>query len=252
MIECKNVRICLGKRAVIEDISFSAPDGQITVLLGKNGSGKTTLLRAMAGGIPYQGSICVQTREIRSLRARQRARLIGLMPQMLPAPDITVRELVSYGRQPYTGLSGNLSAADWQAVDTVIAGTGLGALRDESLGRISGGERQKAYFAMLLAQDCPCLLLDEPGAHLDAGNMNDLSAFLTAARQEGKTVLAVLHDLNRALTIADRLVVIDSGRRIFEGPPLALSASDIPDRIFGLRRLQCLPGDGTAPHDFFL
>lgn len=239
MIECKNVIAAYGKKEILHSVSFTAEPARITVILGKNGCGKSTLLRAVAGLIPYGGCITVDGDEVRNMRSAQRARRVSLMPQLLHSPDITVRRLVSYGRSPYTGFSGTLSPADRQKVEQVMEKTGISALADSYLGRISGGERQKAYFAMLLAQDAPDLLLDEPGAHLDSEYMKSLCGFLREERSAGKTVVAVLHDINRAIELADRIIVIHKGSCIFNGTADEFCGSDIPESIFGLQRLEC-------------
>lgn len=241
MLECKNVSIRYGKTVVLEDLSFTAAPGEITVLLGKNGSGKSTLLRAMCGGVPYTGTICAEGEDLRQLRAGARARRLSLMPQLLPSPGVTVRELVSFGRQPYTGFSGILSRADREKVGDVLQKTGLLPFADRPVGRLSGGERQKAYFAMLLAGDAPNLLLDEPAAHLDAEYTGALCRFLSEERARGKTVLAVLHDINRALQLADRVLVLSDGRLVFNGAPADFAKGPLPSELFGLERLYVTP-----------
>ncbi len=254
MIECKNVTVAYGKKEILHSVSFTAETEHITVILGKNGCGKSTLLRAVSGLIPYGGSITVDGYEVRNMRSAQRARLVSLMPQILHSPDITVRRLVSYGRSPYTGFSGVLSPADRQKVELVMEKTGISDLADSYLGRISGGERQKTYFAMLLAQDAPHLLLDEPGAHLDTEYMKSLCGSLREERNSGKTVVAVLHDINRAIELADRIIVIHKGSLIFDGTADELCDSDIPQSIFGLQRMECYsPADRVGKKiNFFI
>ena len=128
MIECKDVKVKYGKKEVLHSVAFTAEPSHITVILGKNGCGKSTLLRAMSGLIPYDGSIVVDGKEIRSIDTARRARCIALMPQMLRSPGITVRQLVSYGRNPYTGRMGILSPADREKVEEVMEKTGISAL----------------------------------------------------------------------------------------------------------------------------
>lgn len=247
MIECKNVTVKYGKREILHSVTFTAEPSRITVILGKNGSGKSTLLRAAAGLIPYGGSIALDGGEARPMNPAKRARHVSLMPQLLRSPDITVRRLVSYGRSPYTGFTGVLSPADREAVESVMKKTGISALADSHLGRISGGERQKAYFAMLLAQNTPNMLLDEPGAHLDAEYMKSLGDFLREERGGGKTVIAVLHDINRAVELADRMIVMHEGFLIFDGTPREFCDKSIPEDLFGMRRLECRDPDPAAP-----
>lgn len=236
MIECTDLSLSYGKKTVLEQVSFTADSGTVTVILGKNGCGKSTLLRAVSGGIPHSGSLRIEGRDIRTYSFAERARRVGCMPQMLRSPEITVRELVSFGRQPYTGWSGILSASDRKIVEQVLEKTGLSGLADSYLHRISGGERQKAYFAMLLSQDPLNLLLDEPGSHLDPEYKATLCRFLREEREQGKTVLVVLHDLNDAIEIADQILVLHQGCLIFSGSASAFCDSGVPESVFGLRR----------------
>lgn len=251
MLQLRNVTVSCSKKEILHEIGFDANRAEISVILGKNGSGKTTLLRAVSGALAYRGSITVAGREIRTMKSRERARTLALMPQMFRAPDISVRDLVSFGRQPYAGLSGILSAADKAAVEGALERTGLLPLADLRMTAISGGERQKAYFAMLLAQDTPVLLLDEPGAHLDMAYRRQLADMLRAERDAGKTVVAVFHDLNRAAELADRLLVINGGTLLFDGAAQELFDSDIPREIFGLERCRCLDKDGRETRPVF-
>lgn len=252
MIECQNVSVRYAKTVVLQEISFTALPAQITVILGKNGSGKSTLLRAICGAVPYTGTVLADGEDLRQLRAGARARRVSLMPQLLPAPDVTVRELVSFGRQPYTGIGGILSRTDKEKVEDVLQKTGLLPLAQRPVTHLSGGERQKAYFAMLLAADTPHLLLDEPAAHLDAEYTGALCRFLQAERARGKTVLAVLHDVNRALSLADRLLVLSGGRAVFDGTPADFAGSSLPADLFGLERLTVLPQTSPdTPETFF-
>ncbi len=243
MIELKKTAVGYGRITVAENVSFIAKAGEITVLLGKNGCGKSTLIRSISGNLPYGGSIMLDGIEVRTLKPKERARRIAIMPQLLLSPEITVTELVSYGRQPYTGFTGILSEKDKSFVAGVINDTGIGKLANARVDRISGGERQKAYFAALLAQDTENLVLDEPGAFLDAEYMNSLCAFLLKAKSEGKTVLAVLHDVNRALELADKLVVLDKSV-VFDGDRDAFIDNNIAEHFFSLKRFECIGEDG--------
>ncbi len=248
MIELEHITAGYGSSDVISDFSLTIPAGSITVILGRNGRGKTTLLRCLSGALPYQGAITFGGRDIRDMRPRERARCFGIMPQILPGPAISVRELVSYGRQPYLGFLGTLSPSDWRQVDRAMEAAGISALSHRLVSSLSGGERQRAYFALLLAQDPQVLLLDEPGSYLDADAAKQLYQFLEMERGNGKTVVAVVHDVNRALELADRLVVLDA--EPFIGTPAEFLARDIPQTVFGLRRYDGSDEDGQ-PATFF-
>lgn len=252
MIELKNVFVDYGRTPTLKDISFTAESGKITVLLGKNGSGKTTLLRAIAGSVPYRGSVAVDGAESASLSYGERAKRLAIMPQLLHSPPITVRELVAFGRQPYTGITGVLSKTDREIVESVLQKTELTALADKKLNRISGGERQKAYFALLLCQSTQNLLLDEPVSHLDVAYGNSLMTFLREERESGKAIVAVLHDINRALDIADKIIVLRSGEVFFEGDKTAFCEGTVAEQAFGLKKYLCSdPCDREQPGYFY-
>ena len=245
MIEFEHVAAAYGKRKIINDVSFIAESGEITVLFGKNGCGKSTLIRTVAGNLSYSGSILIDGTETKRLKPHERARRLAVMPQILRSPQITVRELVSYGRQPYTGISGILSKKDNEKVTCAIKNAGIEALADAYIDRISGGERQKAYFAMLLAQDTDNIILDEPGAFLDAEYMNVLCSFLIRAKENGKTVLTVLHDINRTLEIADKIAVFHENT-VFTVSPQCFVDNQTAERLFNLRRFDCVDANGKA------
>lgn len=243
MITLDKVSVGYGKRTVLQDISFAAENGKISVILGQNGCGKSTLMKAIAGNLPYSGNILLDGAEIASMTPGIRAKQLAVMPQMMHAPGVSVREFVSYGRQPYTGSFGILSKKDHEAVEEALKQTELTAIAHRPVNRISGGERQRAYFAMLLAQNTGNILLDEPGAHLDAHYNKQLAIFMKELANRGKVVVAVLHDINMAIEIADRIVFLDSGRAIFDGSATEFATSDIPQRILGLRPIRCTEGD---------
>lgn len=251
MIECKNLSIGYNKKVIAKDLSFVAKSGEITVILGKNGCGKSTLLKSIVGILPFTGEILIDGESVKSLNASRLSKMISLMPQMLGSPSITVRELVAYGRHPYTGLYGRLSGADRNKVESTISELGIEHIADLKLDRISGGERQKAYFAMLMAQDTATIMLDEPNSHIDSEYSTNICNFLIAERQKGKTVIAVLHDINRAIDIADKIIVIDDEKIVFDGMSEDLTQSDIPSRVFGLTRYDGVASDGKTTCIFF-
>ena len=250
MIELNDVSVGYRGKPILSNISFTVSDGEICALLGHNGCGKSTLLRAVMGSLGYTGSIRIDGLETRRL-SNGRAKLISLMPQLMARPSISVYELVSFGRQPYTGISGILSKSDRQKIDAAIQKTRLEPLALSRCDRISGGELQRAYLAMVLAQDTPNLLLDEPAAHLDARYERQISDFLLALKADRRAVLAVLHNINHALSIADRIIVIDSGRLVFNGNRAEFADRQIAETYFGLRRYTCRDDRGNGA-EFYL
>ena len=251
MIELNDVSVGYRGKPILSNISFTVSDGEICALLGHNGCGKSTLLRAVMGSLGYTGSIRIDGQETGRLSPTRRAKLLSLMPQLMARPSISVYELVSFGRQPYTGISGILSKSDRQKIDDAIRKTRLEPLALSRCDRISGGELQRAYLAMVLAQDTPNLLLDEPAAHLDARYERQISDFLLALKADRRAVLAVLHNINHALSIADRIIVIDTGRLVFNGNRAEFADRQIAETYFGLRRYTCRDDRGNGA-EFYL
>lgn len=236
----ENISAAYRKKPVLESVSFSVPDGSITALVGRNGAGKSTLLRCLTGEkTDYQGSILLDGEDVRSLDTAQRVCRIAYLPQTLPCPHVTVRELVSFGRTPYTPLSGKLSDRDLAAVEKALQDAEIAELADCFVDTLSGGQRKKAFFAMTLAQDTPMVVLDEPTAHLDLASRFAFLALLEKLRaQSEKTFLIVLHDLPEVLRCADRILVLEDHHVVFDGTPEICLAEKIPQKHFGI----CISG----------
>lgn len=238
MVECKNLTVTVGKTDLIKDVSFTATEGSITVILGKNGSGKTTLLRAIAGNIPSKGNILVCGKSINNYSKKQFAKIMATMPQNLPKIPITVKSLVSYGRHPYTPLTGVLSVKDRVFIDKAIEHAQINDITDKRVDIISGGERRKAYFAMMLAQDSNVLLLDEPTANLDIPYQRYFLKMLKKCKEKGNTVICVLHDVNQALEIADRIITLEDSKLCFNTTPTEFTDMKIAENHFGMERIE--------------
>lgn len=221
---------------ILHEISFAANKGEVTALIGKNGSGKTTTLRAAAGDIKYVGKIIAEDRELSLVSPKERARIVSLMPQMLPSPHITVEELVRLGRFPYAGAYGVPDEKDLAMVSESLRLAGISHMRRSFVDEISGGERQGAFLAMLLSQDTPVVMLDEPGAHLDVGKRRKLYEMMRTMSDRGKAVLCVMHDINDALSLCDKIILLDKGRPVFSGTPESFHSSGLAKDVFGLEK----------------
>lgn len=211
-----------GSTVILDKLSLTIPRGQITVLAGPNGCGKSTLLRAIRRlHKPSAGRILLETTDIASLAERLLARQIGLLAQSPSAPDdMTVEELVRLGRYPHQTMLRPWSAADSRACDTAMAGTGVGHLRHRHLGSLSGGQLQRVWIAMVLAQETEIVCLDEPVNHLDMAHQLDcLDLVRQLNTQFGRTIVLVLHDLNLAARYADHLVFLRDGAVAATGRP---------------------------------
>ena len=239
MIQCRKIGLSKGKKTILRDVDFQAAPGEITVLLGKNGSGKTSLLRCISGAYSrFQGEILLNGKNLSGLSPTERARWLAVLPQTLPQPPVTVEELTAFGRQPYTGYTGRLSQGEKEKVRRAMERSGVLPHAGDLVCNLSGGERQMAFFTMLLAQDTPAVLLDEPTANLDAEYRQRVFGFLRSMREEGKIIVTTLHSLEDAVQLGDRFWVMQEGAMVFSGTAGDFISSGLPERNFGLRPVQ--------------
>lgn len=205
--------------------------GEFVALVGPNGAGKSTLLRCLAGGLaPVAGEVRLDGAPITTLSRRARARRVAVVPQEEPRlAGFCAREVVELGRLPHLPRLRGLDAADRRAVDDALAAAGVAELADRDAETLSGGEYQRVRIARALAQAPEVMLLDEPEAHLDLGYRMAVMALLARLNQErALTVVAALHDLDAAALYAERIVVLDAGRVVADGPPVeALTAERV-------------------------
>ncbi|MGO1408085.1 MAG: ATP-binding cassette domain-containing protein, partial [Brachybacterium sp.] len=237
LIEAQHLHLAYDRREIVHDLSLALPEGQITIIVGANGSGKSTLLRGMSRLLPpTSGGVMLDGRELRSLRGKELARRLGLLPQSPLAPDgVTVRELVSRGRFPHQGLIPQWSAQDEQAVAEALAATRTDALQERLLEELSGGQRQRVWIAMALAQQTEVLLLDEPTTFLDVTHQLEvLDVVRDLNRERGTTVGIVLHDLNLAARYADHLVAVRGGEIHSQGSPSEVITAQMAHDVFAL------------------
>ena len=243
MLDVKDLSVFHGRRAVCDGISFSLEQGSVTALLGLNGSGKSTLLSAIGGSIPAQGEIRLMGEDLSSLPPRERAKKLALLPQMMSTPPFTVEETVACGRNPYRSTTARLSPEDERAVEEAIRKTGIDSLRDRHLASLSGGERQICLLAMVLAQETPLLLLDEPTSFLDKAKEHLFWETLARVIDErGTTVLAAMHDLTAAVRVSDRFMLLQEGRLLFHGTRAELLSSNLLECTFGVKRYETEDG----------
>lgn len=234
-LRARDVAVSYGRSKVIDGIDLTVRDGAFTALLGPNGSGKSTLLRAFAGMQRLAGgSMELDGRAIARQPVRDVARRIAVLPQGPSTPEgLTVRGLVEQGRYPHRSLFGRWGDDDGRAVARALDLTSLNDLAERPLETLSGGQRQRAWIAMTLAQDSGILLLDEPTTFLDLAHQIDLLDLVaTLVRERGKTVVAVLHDLNQAARYADWIVLLKDGRIAAEGAPAAVLTQEAVLQVF--------------------
>lgn len=207
---------------VIDGESLAAEPGAVTALVGPNGSGKSTLLKGLANQIaPENGSVLLDGRDVHSMDTKALARRLGLLSQESASPDtITVEELVHHGRYPHRGFFERTTEEDARAVDRAVDLAGCDHLRDREIGSLSGGQKQLAWIAMALAQDTDVLLLDEPTTFLDLHHQMEVMEIIETLRDESEvTVVVVLHDIEQAARLADRMIALKDGEIRARGAP---------------------------------
>lgn len=224
-----------GPTVVASDINLALKGGEIVCLLGPNGSGKSTLIRTLTGlHAPLDGTIHLDGRELQSYSNKQVARKIStVLTDRLTIGNLSVYELVSFGRSPYTGWFGSLTPEDEQIVQWAIASTGIQQFLDRDVLRLSDGERQKVMIARALAQNTSAILLDEPTAHLDLPNRVEIIRLLrNLAHDTRKGIMLSTHELDLALKAADTLWLISSEGRMITGTPEDLVLDGTFESVF--------------------
>lgn len=236
MVEIRDLSAGYGKREILRGVSLSMRPGTVTTLLGSNGCGKSTLLKTMLGTADiFGGDILLDGESVRQMSATALAQKMAYLPQSKNTPDITVGTLVLHGRFPYLSYPRRYRREDYAFADAALRQMGIEDLAEEPLQVLSGGQRQKVYIAMALAQQAGLIMMDEPTTYLDIGQQFRFARLARELAQQGKTVLLVLHDLPLALQISDTLAVLEEGKLGFVGAPAKIMDSDVLQRVFGVR-----------------
>ena len=243
----EGLTLAYDRLVVARDLTLAIPRGSFTVIIGPNGCGKSTLLRALARTLrPRAGRVLLDGEPMHRMRTRAIALRLALLPQGPITPEaITVGDLVARGRYPHQGLLRQWSAADARAVADAMAATEVTDLLDRRVGDLSGGQRQRVWLAMALAQETDLLLLDEPTTFLDIAHQVEVMDLLARQHERGRTLVAVLHDLNQAARYASHMVAMKEGRVVAQGAPVDVVTEELVREVFGLR-CRVLPDPETG------
>ncbi|ESU33350.1 iron-dicitrate ABC transporter ATP-binding protein [Bacillus sp. 17376] len=209
-----------GEKTIVNNLTLEIPDQQVTIIIGPNGCGKSTLLKSMSRIIPHQsGSIYLDGSSISNEDTKSLARKMAILPQTPEsAAGLTVGELVSYGRFPYQKGFGRLTKKDMEVINWALEVTGTESYKYEPVDSLSGGQRQRVWIALALAQETEMIFLDEPTTYLDMAHQLEILELLQKLnREQGRTIVMVLHDLNHAARFADHLIALKAGRIVKTG-----------------------------------
>lgn len=233
-----------GKRQCF-DLSVTIPDGSITAIIGPNGCGKSTLLRMISGLHPFdQGDILLNGTSITAMQSKTLAKTLSFLPQSRTPANILVETLVLHGRFPYMGYPRRYREEDRNAAKEAMEWAGVWNFRKRNVTELSGGERQKVYLAMLLAQGTPIVLMDEPTSYLDICHKFEVIQLAQQMKAAGKTVVMVLHELDLALKYSDQIVLMENGSiRICDTPSQVLQSGLLED-VFQIQIGQAETKDG--------
>lgn len=236
-LTAEQLTLAYDQATIIRAMSVSVPSGAITALVGPNGCGKSTLLRGLARLLaPRGGAAFLDGKAIHRIPTRELARQLGILPQNPSAPEgLTVRELVAQGRYPHQSWLQQWAAEDDAALRKALDLTGMAELADRPVDALSGGQRQRAWIAMTLAQQTDVILLDEPTTFLDLAHQIEVLQLLERLnRDEGRTIVMVLHDLNHATRHAQHLIAMRAGALVAAGPPREVVTPRLLQEVFGV------------------
>lgn len=233
MIELQGLCAGYPGRAVLRDVSLRFPPGEVLILVGPNGCGKSTLLRTVLGLQPkLGGQVLVDGTPLEELSARQVALKAAYLPQSRPVPNITARRMVLHGRFPHLGFPRRYQAKDYEAAQRAMAWADAEDIAERPMQELSGGQRQKVYLAMALAQETETVFMDEPTTYLDVRRQMEVMSVSRRLADSGKSVVLVLHDLCLAMRFASELAVFSNGRLAHQGTPEDIFQSGALEQVF--------------------
>ncbi|GEO27951.1 iron-dicitrate ABC transporter ATP-binding protein [Alicyclobacillus acidoterrestris] len=236
-LAAEQLSVRYGAQRIVSELNLAIPDGKITALVGANGSGKSTILKAMARLLkPDGGTVYLDGKSLLKMDSKEVAKQLAMLPQNPVSPDgLTVSELVSYGRFPYQRGLATSTREDQEMVHWALSVTGMLPFAARPIEQMSGGQRQRAWIAMALAQGTDILFLDEPTTFLDMAHQLEVLQLLDKLnREEGRTIVMVVHDLNHAAQYAHHVVAIRDGQAVYNGTPEEVITEEMLRQVFGI------------------
>ena len=235
LLEASGIHVELGGQAILRNVDVTVRRGEVVGLVGPNGAGKSTLLRVVTGMLrPSAGTVAIEGDALGALPRRELAMRVAVVQQLPEAPPtMRVRDLVVLGRHPHLGLLARESRHDFEIVAEAMRRAGCDRFADRELGSLSGGERRRAFIARALAQEATLLLLDEPTSNLDAQAQVEILELVAELAAGGSGVLLIVHDLTLAAAYCDRIVLLDRGEVVADGPPSEVVTSEHVQRVYG-------------------
>ena len=236
MISIQDLHVSYDEAEILHGVSAAFPEGKISVLMGPNGCGKSTTLRSLVRMVPeMSGVLTLDGQDLGTLTPQELACRIAYLPQSRNVPDITVERLVLHGRFPYLSYPRRYRKEDRDKVAQALEWVGLSDLHARKMENLSGGQRQKAYLAMALAQDTEVILMDEPTTFLDIKNQFEMLDRARSLANDGKTVIMILHDFESILHYADHVILMAQGRVLTTGDAETVLRSEEIKEAFGVQ-----------------
>ncbi len=234
MIELKNISTGYGRKTVLNNLSASFEKGKLTSIIGINGCGKSTLLKSILGILPLScGEISIDEKNLQAINRNEIAKKVSYLAQGKTIPDMTVEQMVLYGRFPHLSYPRHFKEIDREIAKNAMDMVGITHLAKKPMSELSGGMRQTAFIAMALAQDTDYILLDEPTTYLDISHQLDLMKLLKKLADSGKGILTIMHDFPLAFDFSDAITIINNGTVIASNTPEEISSLPLLKEIFG-------------------
>lgn len=237
MLKIKNLSLTLNKNIILKDINLDIESNKITAIIGKNASGKTSLIKCINGIYKYNGDILYDDCNLLNMDSKYRAQKISILPQLLKYPHIIVYDILLMGLNPYLKLHCKIDDLKKAKVDNILQTLKIEQLKDKYLDELSGGQRQIVYLALQLVQDAEIMIFDEPSSFMDMNYESDLLNNILKLK-ENKTIVIVMHNINKVIKYADNIIILDNGIIIYSGSTEECLKNEMIEKNFNLKKYQ--------------